>query len=187
MNYIVLDLEWNQAKSKKQLVRKPVILHGEIIQIGAVKLDPDFQTVDTFRSMVAPAHYTTMQKYVERLTGISNEDIAAGKPFEEVFRRFQQWCGEDFSFLTWGKEDERILRTNLRLYGYPEAWMPKTLDVERIFNAQFVRAKNQTALSKAVEQVGETPLTAHDALHDAINTVLVLNHLEKQEILRVLR
>lgn len=42
MNYIVLDMEWNQPwpgspSSKKVL---PVSIRGEIIQIGAVRADP---------------------------------------------------------------------------------------------------------------------------------------------------
>ena len=43
MNYIVLDMEWNQPwpgspSSKKVL---PVAIRGEIIQIGAVRLTPE--------------------------------------------------------------------------------------------------------------------------------------------------
>lgn len=37
MNYIVFDMEWNQAFTNKRMVRTPVVLYGEIIQIGAVK------------------------------------------------------------------------------------------------------------------------------------------------------
>ena len=41
MNYIVVDLEWNQAMSSKSSVfnKLPIKLRGEIIEIGAVKLD----------------------------------------------------------------------------------------------------------------------------------------------------
>ena len=41
MNYIVLDLEWNQAMSSDSAIFKklPIHLRGEIIEIGAVKLN----------------------------------------------------------------------------------------------------------------------------------------------------
>ena len=39
MNYIVLDMEWNQANSYAEMVKDPIMLTGEIVQIGAVKLD----------------------------------------------------------------------------------------------------------------------------------------------------
>ena len=41
MNYIVMDLEWNQAISQKFVKTKPVYLSGEIIEIGAVKVDEE--------------------------------------------------------------------------------------------------------------------------------------------------
>ena len=41
MNFVVLDLEWNQAMSSKSEVfnHLPIHLRGEIIEIGAVKLE----------------------------------------------------------------------------------------------------------------------------------------------------
>ena len=39
VNYIVLDLEWNQTLSPKLMIRDTFNLSGEIIQFGAVKID----------------------------------------------------------------------------------------------------------------------------------------------------
>ena len=43
MHYVVMDLEWNQAMSSKSSVfnKLPIHLRGEIIEIGAVKLNED--------------------------------------------------------------------------------------------------------------------------------------------------
>ena len=38
MEYIVLDMEWNQALTFSEMVKDPVFLTGEIIQIGAIKV-----------------------------------------------------------------------------------------------------------------------------------------------------
>ena len=43
---IVLDLEWNQPFSMRSMITTPVRLHGEIIQIGAVKLNEQLEIVD---------------------------------------------------------------------------------------------------------------------------------------------
>ena len=56
MNYIVLDMEWNQPwpgspSSKKVL---PVSIRGEIIQIGAVRLTPEGAPADEFQVMITP-------------------------------------------------------------------------------------------------------------------------------------
>ena len=52
MNFVVLDLEWNQAMSSKSDVfnHLPIHLRGEIIEIGAVKLNPDLTLGEEFRS-----------------------------------------------------------------------------------------------------------------------------------------
>ena len=56
MNYIVLDMEWNQPFNMKSMVKKPLMLHGEIVQIGAVKLDGNYHILDTFKIMVSPKY-----------------------------------------------------------------------------------------------------------------------------------
>ena len=56
MHYVVMDLEWNQAMSSKSSVfnKLPIHLRGEIIEIGAVKLNEDM-TPGTTRSKSSPA------------------------------------------------------------------------------------------------------------------------------------
>ena len=49
MNYIVLDVEWNQPFNMKSMVKKTLMLRGEIVQIGAVKLDENYHILDTFK------------------------------------------------------------------------------------------------------------------------------------------
>ena len=56
MNYIVLDLEWNQAITYADMIKNPVLLTGEIIQFGAVKLNGNFEYEDTFNCRVSPIY-----------------------------------------------------------------------------------------------------------------------------------
>ena len=44
MNYIVLDLEWNQSPGGKE--KENPNLGFEIIEIGAVKLNSEFEQID---------------------------------------------------------------------------------------------------------------------------------------------
>ena len=46
MHYIVLDFEWNQPLSEKEMLMEPFPFDSEIIEIGAIKLDESFQTVE---------------------------------------------------------------------------------------------------------------------------------------------
>ena len=54
MNYVVVDLEWNQAMSSKSSVfnKLPIHLSGEIIEIGAVMLNDKFEFVSEFKSLL---------------------------------------------------------------------------------------------------------------------------------------
>ena len=113
---IVLDLEWNQPFSTRSMVTTPVRLHGEIIQIGAVKLNEQLEIVDTFKVMVKPKYYPYMHRKISRLTQISNADLAYGFPFKQALAYFTAWCPEDAVFLTWGNEDFKILHSNISVH-----------------------------------------------------------------------
>ena len=58
MNYVVIDLEWNQAMSSKAAIfnKLPIHLRGEIIEIGAVKLDENFRPGEEFTVDVRPIY-----------------------------------------------------------------------------------------------------------------------------------
>lgn len=184
MNYIVLDMEWNQPYTKEQMVKKPVALVGEIVQIGAVKLDKNFSTLDTFDIIISPQYYKKMHKGVSKLTGITNDILKKGSPFDEAFDHFKDWCGEDFSILTWGGDDVPMLKTNMSLYQMDTRWIPNFYNVQAIFDNQITKSNKPLSLSSAMEVFGEPALDAHNALNDAKNTAKVLSHLDMQKGLK---
>ena len=58
MYYITLDLEWNQAYAQKALAvqkRLACRLRGEVIQIGAVKMDSKMKMTASSRMMISAA------------------------------------------------------------------------------------------------------------------------------------
>ena len=71
MDYIVLDMEWNQPWPGSPSAKKvlPVQIRGEIIQIGAVRLS-DQQVKDEFQVLVYPKYYRRLNRRVSKLTGI---------------------------------------------------------------------------------------------------------------------
>ena len=55
MFYITLDLEWNQAYAQKALAVQRQLssrLRGEVIQIGAVKLDKNLRICGSYQIIV---------------------------------------------------------------------------------------------------------------------------------------
>ena len=182
MNYIVLDMEWNQPwpgspSSKKVL---PVQIRGEIIQIGAVRISEDQQVLDEFQVLVKPKYYRRLNRRVGKLTGIRESQLRdEGVSMNTAMARFRQWCGEDVIFLTWGFDDITILRENLTLYGIDDSWVNRWYNAQMIFNAQTDGSSAQKALKTAMEIFGiEATRPAHDALGDAYHTALICARLD---------
>ena len=182
MNYIILDMEWNQPwpgspSSKKVL---PVQIRGEIIQIGAVRVTEDQQVADEFQVMIKPKYYRRLNRRVSKLTGIKESRLKEeGIPFPDAMEQFQQWCGNDVIFLTWGFDDITILRENLRLFGLTEDWTDRWFNAQMIFNAQTDGSNAQKALKTAMEIFDiEATRPAHDALGDAYHTALICARLD---------
>ena len=179
MNYIILDLEWNQAVSAARMIRKPVMLHGEIIQIGAVKANDKFELIDKIKINVRPKYYKIMNSHVEKLTGITQLQLMSGETFPQAFRRFRQWCGEEFRFITWGFDDLGVFADNLSLHGLDPSFGSDYINLQLIYNRQTNAEHLQCALSAAAENLG-VPLDVqvHDALNDAYLTFEVCQKLD---------
>ena len=88
MNFIIFDLEWNNAYSyaKKGFM-------NEIIEIGAVKLNNKLETVDTFKQLVMPKLTKKLSGRCKNLTNITNEELkengalsVVGITFAKVYR-----------------------------------------------------------------------------------------------------
>ncbi len=185
MHYISLDLEWNQAYAEQALAvqkRLGARLRGEVIQIGAVKLDIDGRICGSYSIIVKPKFFKRIHRHVKSLTGITQTMIDGGVPLDEAIERFHRWCGEDFAFLTWGPDDIPMLSDNLRVLGKDTTWLERVYDLQPIFNAQTDGESRQRSLEFAMEHFGITQtLPAHDALNDAYFTALVAAKLNLRE------
>ena len=187
MNYIVVDLEWNQAMSSKSSVfnKLPIHLGGEIIEIGAVKLTEDMTPGEEFTVDVKPVYFKRMHYKVKKITGFDKERLAQGLPFADALDQFHQWCGDDVTFITWGCDDQSILEQNIIIHDLDWDWISGWVNLQMIYNVQTGGDKNQKSLASAMEHFEiEQTRVAHDALGDAYNTALVCTRLDMREGLR---
>lgn len=182
MYYIILDMEWNQALDREHTVQSPVLLRGEIIQIGAVKCDEDFKLVDKLKINVAPKYYRKMNRHVEKITGITSAMLAKGLPFPEAFEKLREWCTPEFRFITWGFDDLAMLADNLELHGLDPKYGADYVNLQLIYKNQVDNERVQWSLSDAVEKLG-IPLDAqaHDAANDAWFTYEVCKKLDMKK------
>ena len=184
MNYIILDMEWNQGYPGSAVFigdsRK--MLAGEIIQIGAVKLDDDFNVVDTYSRLIKPVFYRKMHFKVEQLTGIRKQDLSDALPFSDVFSDFIKWCGDCHVFLIWGTDDIPILRQNLEINKYKEYTVGTWYNLQIIYTSQNESEHDQVALSTACDVLGiEQDLPLHNALNDALYTMRICQKLDMKK------
>ena len=188
MNYVVVDLEWNQAMSSRSSVfnKLPIHLRGEIIEIGAVKLNEDMTPGEEFTIDVKPIYFRRMHYKVKKITGFDKDRLANGVTFPEAIEQFRQWCGDDVTFLTWGCDDQGIMEQNIIIHDLDWDWIAGWVNLQLIYNLQTGGDRNQKSLASAMESFGiEQTRVAHDALGDAYNTALVSTHLDMAEGMRL--
>ena len=182
MNYIVVDLEWNQPLSFDTHVYRQVgdRLMFEMIQIGAVKVGENFEVIDSISIPIKPTHYVKIHPHIRRLTHLGKEELADAPHFLEAMDQFAAWCGEDYTLLTWGCDDVSVLQQNVDFFRV-ERDLPKMYDIQRLYAAA-VGKSGQTALKTAMEIFEiEATRPAHDALGDAFHTAQICAKLDLEK------
>lgn len=111
MEYIVLDLEWNSAYYKPQ-----GRFVNEIIQIGAVKLNEQFDVIDTFQVYIKSQIAKKLSSRTINLTGITNEKMNSGTSFRQAVSLYNNWAGDDTVTMTWSDSDLYAIVENSRIF-----------------------------------------------------------------------
>lgn len=166
MNYIVLDLEWNQSPSGKEYSVPDMPF--EIIQIGAVKLDAELNRIDEFESLIKPQTYMQLHAKVKEILGMKMDDLQEGRLFTEVIGDFLTWCGSEYLFCTWGGTDLVELQRNMKHYQVPLQFPKPFLfyDLQKLFSLCYSDGKSRITLQHAIEQL---ELTSDQEYHMAVN------------------
>ncbi len=184
MNYIVLDLEWNQCPTGK--AEENASLRFEIIEIGAVKLNETLSLTDRFREVVKPQVYRSLHYKTKEIVTLRAIDFEDARSFPEVAEDFIDWCGEDALFCTWGSADLTELQQNLAYYHMPSPFSFPLLyyDIQKIFSIVYEDRKSRRSLESAVDFL-DIPknIPFHSALSDAHYTSLIMQSLSPDQIL----
>lgn len=181
MNYIILDLEWNQSSTGEEEEAK--ILPFEIIEIGAIKLNNERNMTSEFSELVKPQVYHQMHRITRRLIHLQMEQLEKGRPFVEVIEHFLEWCGENYIFCTWGPLDLTELQRNLRYYELkPLGDGPiKFLDVQKLFSIAYEDKKSRRTLEYAIDYLEiEKDIPFHRAFSDAYYTAKILACMDEK-------
>lgn len=179
MNYIVLDLEWNQGNTGQEVKEIPF----EVIDIGAVKLNENRNIIDKYNQLVKPVVYRQMNRITGDLVHLHMEDLQRGRPFVEVMDEFLAWCGEDYIFCTWGPLDLFELQRNMH-YFHMAALSKRPvrfLDVQKLFSIAYEDKKSRRSLEYAIDYLEiEKDVPFHRAFSDAYYTARILEQMGEE-------
>ena len=176
MNYIILDLEWDSTYFPKQ---KRFI--NQILQIGAVKLDQNFDVIDTFEVTIKSSISKKVTGRFAKLTGITTQIMLEGVPFETAVDRYNDWVGEDTVTMTWSNSDlYTILENEDNILKNKRFKIEKYLDLQKFVQGEMrllgYEDKNQVSLEMAAEflNVETDNIDFHTAKDDSLVSAYLL-------------
>jgi inhibitor of KinA sporulation pathway (predicted exonuclease) len=206
MQYIIFDLEFNQDfstindtvlnvypnntnKNNERLSKEFIIQNRypfEIIQIGAIKLDENFQNIATFNRFVKPTIYSKVSTFITELTGITTEQLILEEDFPRVYYDFLDFIGNSDSILCiWGMSDVKELFKNAEYHQLSRKPIPrKYINIQPFVSKHFLLPKNTLIrLQHAVEflDINQT-YHFHNALNDAYYTAEVFKKIYSSSI-----
>ena len=183
MDYIVVDLEWNQSPYGKSSSNKK--LPFEIIEIGAVKLNSEYKEIGRFDVLIKPKVYKKLHHITKSLTGITEAQLNEGVHFPEAVRSFLDWCGPGYIFCTWGNLDLLELQRNLRFYHMEELLKGpiKYYNIQKLFRIFYDNENSAASLEYAVDFFNiKKDEDFHRAIHDAEYTAVIFSKMNPEDV-----
>lgn len=158
----------------------------EIIQIGAVKLDDNFEVISTFNSLVKPSLYKEIHPFIEELTAITTQMVNDKDLFPKVFSDFMNFIGhDDFVLCVWGLDDIKQLLRNIHFHNLNiHNNLKRYIDIQSLASKKFNTPKgNRLGLKTAVE-FWNIPVESdfHNALNDAVYTAQVFRKVFNKDV-----
>ena len=176
MYKLVIDLEMNGVTTED-------IPKGEIIEIGAVLLDDEYNIIKEYDTYVKPDKLEIRNK-VQRMTGITTDKLLFSIKIAEALNELVSITPdiENTTLYTWSESDTFAIQTEMKCKGIVNKEVDKLCneykDIQEIFGQQ-VGIENRLNLTKAMNMIGlEFEGMEHGALADAKNTARVLKEVE---------
>ncbi|WP_431029955.1 exonuclease domain-containing protein [Lysinibacillus sp. LZ02] len=152
--YICIDIEAALIRGRQYM-----------IELGAVKWNPD-GTMDTFTQLIQPYKFKKLNSHIQKLTGITTEQLLGAPSFKEAMYTFKRWCKGDCIFLTFGEFDRKVFEDELgRNYMKSDFIFPMIDFQQKYMIAHHI--KEQPSLAGLMKQLGLEAEVQHRALADA--------------------
>lgn len=170
MDYVIFDLEWNNAFSPELDTYV-----CEIFEIGAVRVDEKGEIIDRFSEIIKPQILSEFNSRILELTHIDLESFKNAPTFDKVIGDFENFAQKpDTVMMSWSRSDLPVLLENYK-YIYPGIsyipFMKKYMDLQVYVQSGLnTGSPNQISLTKAAELLGvvHDDLPPHSAINDSI-------------------
>jgi len=174
LNFIIYDVEATCWRGR------PPKGINEVIEIGAVKVNPYGEVISSFCKFIKPSINPQLSSFCKKLTHISQEDIDRADNFKIVIDQYKEWIGvdeEDYVLGAWGDFDKRIIRDNCELHKIEVDWLEYYINIKSQYNTIKARTgKDQTGLKSTVKKEGfEFDGIHHRAISDAENLAKIFS------------
>lgn len=144
---------------------------NEIIQIGAVICDRQFNEIQSYTSLIRST--SKLRGIVKKLTGLQDRDFDQASDFITGIEYFMDWTnryGCD-TVMQWSKSDRIVLLRQCSHYKIeiPKVFKDSWIDAQKIVDKDFTLTGKQLQLQRVAEMVQvERDGKYHDALQDAL-------------------
>lgn len=187
MKHIFVDFEMQRLD--KSFKTERAICKQEIIEIGAVMLDDDYNEISTFKRYVKPDFSKHISRNITELTGITDNYLFCCKRINVEIEAFAEWClsfGEEIKVYAWSENDLKQINKEFELKNlFFSPNMRKIVDNWVDLQAEYdkeIGAARPTSLTRALESIGiYFQGHMHDALDDSRNTATIFIKLSDPE------
>lgn len=130
--------------------------YKEIIQIGAIKINREFEIQDSFEVFVKPVINPLLSDYIKNLTRI-NQDIleSEGCDLLVALDKFKMFCEEDVDSIAISNGgDQNIISENLRIRGLNYSFDRLIFsDIQPIFS-ELIDSYSHVSIKEMAERLG---------------------------------
>ncbi|BAU28638.1 sporulation inhibitor KapD [Aneurinibacillus soli] len=176
--YIFLDFEFTTFEKKEA----PRGFFHEVIEAGIIVVK-DWEIIDTYSSLVSPVFFPELGEKCRKLTGITQDDVQSGIPFDHmIMELLTRYEPAGTTLVTWGDLDIKGLRRNCREHKvkFPfSVMLDDWLDLSKAYQFYYGH-KDTPGLWAALTKYGlADKAQAHRALDDAVATFKVMQQMQQ--------
>ena len=155
----------------------------ETIEIGAVKLNADFELIDEFTIFIRPVIHPILSDFCLRFTSIQQADVEAADTFPAAFDKFLAWIGpEPYLWFSWTSYDRKRLFEDFKFHHKTDDinrpnFFDQHHDLKKLF-AQKEKLETPVGMRRALKRL-EVAYEGrqHRGIDDARNTAAILKYV----------